>query len=247
MNAKLDNIFRFRDNEKFKFFVKIYTYIVFAYLLVCVGFIFARLGVETINNISSETVSTVMNFILIPLLFLLSFFRKNDYLFILAELFTILADMFLMLDAAGKGISRDIGFTFFFVVQTVYAVYFYIRDENKKRQLIINIIRPILMFILFLVVFFGIKDKIKYKTFMGAFYIINLLMNLVCAIILKDKILIFSFGIFIVSDIFIGTRMFVPRKTPYYVITDKLNHLPYLLSQVGLAFNKFNNNYSRKK
>jgi len=240
MNAKLDHLFRFRDNEKFKVFVKYYTYVVLTYIVVCFGFIFSRFFVETINNHSSEMVSSVLNFISVPLILLLSFFRKNDYLFILAEFFTIFADMCMMLK-----LNRPVGFAFFLIVQLIFALYFYIRDANKRRKLIIMIIRPILMALTMLIIYLVPKLKFNPITVLGALYLENLFINLACAIIAKDKILIIGFAVYALSDTLIATRQFIKSTTNYWKITDKINHLPYLVSQVVLAFNKFNNDYVR--
>lgn len=227
----LDKKFKFRDTEKFKTFNKVFLAIV----ILCFVAVMALVCIYPKDKVR------LFVFLMLPLLTLFSFFRKNDYLFILAEIVTIIADIFLILLK-----KVDIGFPIYLVVQLIYGTYFYFRDPNKYRRITVAIIRPYLMAIAVLAAYVLLQNKFSLKMAFGVMYFVNILVNVLYAIILKDPLLIVGFIIFAVSDLFIGLSMIV-TKGPVIDLLNKFNlvYFLYLISQLVLVFNKRNNNYQR--
>jgi len=243
MNTKLDSLFKFRDGEKFKKFVKVFTVLVLLYTLVILGLTcWASIGTNFLNK--PFTLHKAFPFSVIPLLLVLSFFKKNDYLFLLAEAITVVADIFLMVIG-----NRPVGFPIYIFVQLTYALYFYIRDPNKKRQLVTLILRVVLSGIAILTLFFVKKSLFNPTNVFGVIYFMNILLNVVCAIYVKDPILIIGFTIFMISDAFIALGILVPKASTAKKILNKFNfvHFFYLISQPILVFNRVKNNYNCKK
>jgi len=230
---KLDNLFKFRDDSKFKIATKIFGVITLVCSLAVLILICVKGGGKEAKNFTRPYV-----FSLIPMLFIFSFLRKNDYLFLLAELITIIADIFMIL--LGNVV---VGSAFYFLVQLIYGAYFYFRDTNKKRSLIIVLVRAAAM-IISIFVLLGI-NKLNGKYSLMVIYGINLITNIVCAAIFKDPILIVGFAIFAFSDIFIGFGSLSTVKK----ILESFNavYFLYIISQIVLVFNKNNNNYFKNK
>ncbi len=228
MNPKLSKLFRFRDNYYFKFFEKIFIVLVFIYFLIAMSFICA-------GNSNAYVL-----FALIPLLFIASFFRKNDYLILLGEFITIAGDVALMIYH-----YEPVGFSIYIFVQLSYAAYFFFRDSNKNRQIIITIIRPIMMGLACLLAYLIMKNSFNLVMAFAVMYFVNLLTNIVCAIILKDKLLIIAFTIFALSDLIIGMNMLLPDGNVFKNFLNSFNflHFLYLPSQVIIMLNKNKNNY----
>jgi len=232
MTEKLDNLLKFRDNDKFKKFSKVFSIFVVICAFAALVLVIVLGGGKTAKDKTRPYV-----FALIPLIFAASFCRKNDYLFLLAEFVTIIADIFMIL--LGKVVP---GSAIYFLVQIIYGAYFYFRDENKKRSLIILISRVAAMLICIFVLL--IINKLNAKYSLMTIYGANLIINIIYACIFKDPILIVGFSVFAVSDIFIalGGVSFIDK------ILGSFNavYFLYIISQVVLLFNTHNNVYSKE-
>lgn len=227
---KLDKTFAFRDNPKFKIFNKVFTILVLLYTLSVIGLMFFKINID------------IMIFMVIPLLLLVSFFRKNDYLFIIAEIITVIADFTLILYH-----KENIGFPIYILVQLTYAVYFYFRDKNRVRQITVTILRPFLMGIAVLAAYVIMQNNFNLVMAWAVMYYINLLTNIVCAIMVKDPLLIVGFALFAISDLIIGFNLILPSSNPLRQFLSSFNflHFFYLISQTILIFNRVNNDYQR--
>jgi len=238
MNKKLDQLFSFRDNETFQKGIKITGYVLIGLSAILLGFICGY----------SKDIMRPYVFAFIPLLLVFSFLRKNDYVYMLAEFFTIIADMFLILQIKIGNVSvMTLGMPFYIIVQLLYATYFYFRDENKKRQLILIITRAVLSIIGAVVMV--VAKKTDPKFILGAIYYVNILINIACAAITKDPILIVGFAIFAISDAFIGLSLFVKSTSSLGKFLASFNfvYFFYIISQTILVFNNHRNNYICKK
>lgn len=230
---KLDNFLRFRDNEKFKLFNKVFTIIVMMCFVATMVLVVYFGGTKEGKNSSRPYV-----FAMLPLLLLVSFFRKNDYLFIVAEFVTIIADIFLILLG-----NINVGFPIYLIVQLVYATYFFFRDTNTKRKLTIVIFRFALMLIAAVVMIIVGKRNVKF--IVGGMYYINIIINLIYTVIFKDSIQIIGFAIFLISDTFIALGILAKDGSTLAKTLAMFNfvYFTYLISQVILIFNKHNNAY----
>lgn len=232
MNKKLDKLFSFRDKADFKGYTKGFIAATMAYFLVTIGFICRGQSID------------IMMFMVIPLLLICSFLKKNDYLFIVAEIFTVAADIALMIFH-----YEPVGFSIYLFVQLIYGLYFFVRDTNKKRQIIISIVRPILMILGAVAAYLIMKDKFNFVLCMAVIYFVNLLINIVCAATLKDYLLLIGFTLFALSDLVIGMNMLLPETNAFRKFLNSFNfmHFFYLISQVLLMFNTHNNTYLDSK
>lgn len=223
-NYKLDQALNFRNNYYYKIVNKILTGIVLVLSLVLLVFI----------SVSSKDSMRPYVFSLIPILFFISFNRKNDYLILIAQLVTVIADVFMILLK-----NLTVGILIYLLVQLIYATYFYFRDENKKRRLIFIIVRVTLMLITPLILL--AVNKLDVKTTFAIIYFINILTNLAYAIVFKDPILIAGFAIFAISDLFIGlgSVAFIKKILEHFNAV----YFFYVISQVLIVFNTHNNNY----
>lgn len=231
MNKKLDQIFSFRDEKVSKTITKVLMGVLLACSLAVLILILVFGGGKDGKDASRPYV-----FSIIPLILAFSLFKKNDYMFLLAEFVTIIADIFMILLK-----NLNVGILIYLVVQLIYAVYFYFRDESKKRSLIMIIVRVALMLIIPFILL-GI-NKLTARNAFAFIYFINILVNIAYAIIFKDPILIVGFAIFAVSDLFIGLDML---KVSFATkILEKFNavYFLYIISQVVLVFNTYNANY----
>lgn len=232
MNQKLDALFKFREDEKFKKFSKIFSVVILVLSLAALILVIYLGG-------KGKDQSRPYVFALLPLILLASFFRKNDYLFLVAEFLTIIADIFLILLK-----KIDVGFPIYLLVQLTYAVFFFFKDENRTRQKIITIFRVTLMLIA--VVVLAIMKKSSMKLDFGAMYFINIIINAICAIFLKDPVLIVGFSIFMLSDAFIGLSMAKINAVDKFLGAFNFVYFTYIISQCILLFNRLNNNYSKE-
>jgi len=227
---KINDLLKFRDSKKFKIALYIFIGLVGIYFL----YIYINVWMNNSNSL--------MMFSLIPIFFLISFLKKNDPIFLLAELITIGGDVALMLNH-----KDEIGFPIYIFVQIAYAMYFYFRDENIKRKKIIIILRVGLSLLSICIGFIVLKDNFKFTTATAIIYFLNILINLAYAIIFKDPILIVGFALFVISDAVIGLNIVVPESSAFGKFLGSHNwiHVFYLPSQAVLIFNKTNNDYSK--
>lgn len=225
----LDNLFKFRDNPKVKKFTDVLLVLLFAYVI------------GSLIYFVVDKQNQIMTFAAVVGFFLVSFLRKNDYLFLLAELFTIVADFFMMVYRV-----RIAGFSFFLVVQIIYAFYFYFRDTNRTRRNILLFIRPFVMAVVVIVVYLIAQNNFNSQTFVAMLYYPNIIMNLICAICLKDAQLVFGFLFFALSDLCIGLKAVVSKTAYKYISKAQLVAILYAISQIILMLNRHKNDYSAK-
>ena len=141
--------------------------------------------------------------------------RKHE-IFIFALLMTIGADTCLSYLSPQ---NFEGGITFFVITQLVYAVYFAVFDENKKREYIIIAFRAFFMVLLSIVAFIVLKDTPNYDSMAYVIcfvmlYVPNLVCNLITAFLLNNKLMGIGFTLFLLCDTFIGLNVIFTSIMP---------------------------------
>lgn len=156
---------------------------------------------------SYKFVSCCLKMAAVVLFPVVSLLLKQNEIFVGALLATIGADTFLSylskVQPKGSTFNATIyGMAFFLAVQIIFAIYFYVTSKNKKQQLYIVLARAILM------VVFGclamLMPRQEAKVYIMAVYIPNIVLNIVCAGLKKNYLMMAAFIVYTVSDLFVG-------------------------------------------
>ena len=170
-------------------------------------FVFAEicLWVAVLNT--SGRVNEYLSFssVLLAFLFALLFigFKYKKYLTQFALLFTVVADVFLILI---HPINQAVAMTAFSAVQILYLLRILFETNNKKINLINLTIRAVLIVIVEIITIIVVKDNLDYVSIISMFYYVNLILNLVFAFVNFKKSPLLALGLvfFLLCDTFVG-------------------------------------------
>ena len=150
-----------------------------------------------------EFASVVVAF-LFSLIFLS--FKHNKYLTQLGLLFTVIADIFLVVISNRV---QSIAMTSFSIVQILYFVQLLLNSDSKLQNKLNIIIRGVLIIVVEIVAIIILKEKVDYVSLISMFYYVNLIMNMIFAFIQVKKDCLFAIGLllFLLCDTFVGFQM----------------------------------------
>lgn len=146
--------------------------------------------------------------VVVAFLFSLIFlnFKRNKYLTQLGLLFTVVADVFLVLIEPR---NQAIAMTSFSLTQIFYF-FNILQQSNSKAQNRINIILRIIFIIAVeIVALIVLKDNADYVSLIAMFYYTNLILNMVFAFVQFKINKLFAVGLllFLLCDTFVGFQM----------------------------------------
>ncbi len=143
------------------------------------------------------------SFISVLLCFLYSalFIKKGDKFIILALLFTVGADFFLVV---ANPVNRLFGMLFFMVAQTLYAIKLH---KNKKSKIFL-VLRISAIFIAETITVFILKENTDLLAVVSIYYYVNLLINIVHSFSnwKKDKLFPIGLVLLFLCDTIIGLQ-----------------------------------------
>lgn len=185
-------------------------------------------------------VSCCLKIAAVVILPIVAFLLKKNEIFIAALLATIGADMFLSyLRLLNKDLNSKVpGYAFFLAVQIILAIYLYVVSKNKKPQLIATIVRVALMIILPLLAKFVLKSNDP-AIYIMAVYIANIILNIICAGLNKNYLMMAGIIVYLISDVFVGLPVLVKSVSfPF-----SFSWLLYLPANVILIFSENTGSY----
>lgn len=135
---------------------------------------------------------------------------KKHYIFlIIAFIFTVIADYFLVIrfQETGDIFDQSAGVTTFIVTQTFYFLFLLFSCDNRKVKIANILTRIVLSIIVLIVAIIVLKEKLNYLVVVSLIYFSFLIINVIFAFIQHKKTgLIFAIGLvfFMLCDILIG-------------------------------------------
>lgn len=171
---------------------------------------------------------------------------KYNYLCLIAFIFTLIADFFLVVN--GKSEYKGVAMTSFLFVQFMYATYIYLTIENKKNMKVGITLRLSLTFVAVLATILVLKSNVDYLSIVSIIYFANLICNIIdCIINIRTmRLLLTALVLFMLCDVVTGLSV---ADGLYFVIPatsllSKIIYLPfnliwffYVPSQVLIALN----------
>lgn len=129
-------------------------------------------------------------------------FFKKEYLIPTALLFTLIADLFLVLIGAAE--VRVYGMFFFMIVQFIYGYYLLINDKDHLKISII--IRLVINVILITAGILVLKDNTDFLSMFSVIYLANIISNIIaCFLNLKKYyLLLIGLFLFLLCDVYTG-------------------------------------------
>lgn len=185
-------------------------------------------------------VSCWLKIIAIVLLPISAFLLKKNEIFVAGLIATIGADTFLSyLRLLNKNLNSKVpGYAFFLAVQIILAIYLYVISKNKKQQLIATAVRVVLMIILPILAKFVLKSNDP-AIYIMAVYIANIVLNIICAGLNKNYLMMVGFIVYLISDVFVGLPVLVKSVSfPF-----SFSWLLYLPANVILIFSEKTGSY----
>jgi len=214
------------------------------YLFICV-FLAIELALSICLQLAVLGLSSILSYLSITLCFLFAFCffkRDKDYLFtLLAILFTLIADVFLVLCSPQKQLAGMIAFLF---TQTFYAIKLLFAKQRNLTKIIFTAIRVFASCIMALVAKFVLKNNCDALAIVSVVYYANLLLNVIHAFICRKWLFAFGLILFALCDICIGLQIMangylpIPSDSILIKILYPGFNLPwvfYLPSQVAIA------------
>lgn len=154
------------------------------------------------------TLNTVLSFLSVVLACAFTgflFTRTKDYLFTqIALVFTVLADLFLVVIADAK--YRSVAMVFFSVTQICYFLRIYFNQTSAKEKRLHIILRTAIVITALVLTVIVLKDKTDFLSLISLFYYANLIMNIVFAFTQSHLSLVLPIGLLLFSlcDLFVG-------------------------------------------
>jgi hypothetical protein len=140
--------------------------------------------------------------------FALCFIKKDIGVLLLISglLFTVCADIFLVLPQDLQYKQQVAGMVFFSVTQLVYFAYLFWKTESKKMRIAHSIIRGTAVVIAEIVMLIVLGKNTDVLSVLSLFYIANLAVSVVFAYMQGKKSLLFAIGLtlFLCCDLFVG-------------------------------------------
>lgn len=159
--------------------------------------------------IKPTNITHYLSFITIILCFGFSFFafsvKEKSYLTHLALLFTVIADIFLVLVRPQIQTFAMVSFS---IVQMFYFARILLENNNKKINIINIIIRISLIIIALIVTAIILKNKTDFLSIISVFYYINLILNCIFSFLNKNTSILLKLGLlfFLFCDTFVGLQ-----------------------------------------
>ena len=160
-------------------------------------------------DLDSTTLSTCCFFsIAFAFTFAISFLKKDLGVGFLLEglLFTLCADVFLVLPKKLTYNNQVAGMALFSLVQLFYFAYLFFKTKNKKMRLVHGIVRGAAVVIAEVAMVIVLKKNTDFLSVLSLFYIANLFVSVVFAYAQGKKELLFAIGLtlFLCCDLFVG-------------------------------------------
>lgn len=169
-------------------------------------FIFLELILGIFVQTTSGILNTIVSYLAIFLSFIYSLMiylknKSNTYI-TLGLLFTLFADIFLVILNPIKQLPAMICFN---ITQIMYSIRIF-KDQNKKEQIIHLIIKSTICIISIILTIFVLKEKTDLLSIVSIIYYANLITNIIFSFIKENKNLLFSIGLilFACCDAIIG-------------------------------------------
>ena len=151
-------------------------------------------------------------------------FKKGQYITQLALLFTVIADVFLVL---ARPQNQSVAMTSFSITQVLYFTKLLKETESKKVRLSNLITRIVAIVVIEVTTLFVLGEKADFVSLISMFYFINLILNMIFAFVNFKKNPLFAIGLllFMFCDIFIGLQcaigvyIDIPSTSIIYKIT----------------------------
>lgn len=167
-------------------------------------FIIIELSLTVLVQLTSGVFNTIVSFSAVVCAFLYSLlnYSKKNILIVIGLLTTVCADIFLVVVDPMK---QNLAMCFFSITQICYLIYIY-NSQNKLQQKIHIIIRTITVVISLLATIIVLKDNTDFLSLISLFYYANLVVNIICAFVVKNKniLLIIGLILFACCDFVIG-------------------------------------------
>ncbi len=154
-------------------------------------------------------VVTVFQFISVAFAFSFSLqfvsIKEKQYFIQIAMLFTVMADIFLVLV---KPQNQVLAMCFFSVTQITYFLALYIKEHRKKVRLLNLILRLLATILVIVVAVIVLKEKFDFLSVISLFYFVNLVFNVVFAFFRFKKNSLMAIGLllFMFCDVFVGLQ-----------------------------------------
>ncbi len=181
--------------------------------IIFIIFILAQLVLYYFTLFVGGKIGNTASFIIVALSFLYSLlfldFKHLKFITQVALLFTMFADVYLVLLLPQTERTRSIAMTFFTVTQIAYYIRILQEQSNKKINAVNTVLRICLTILIVLVTILVIKDKTNYLAIISVIYYANLFINLVFAFINVKKSPLVAIGLllFMLCDTIIGLQV----------------------------------------
>lgn len=175
-------------------------------------FIIIQLLLQVLIQITSDYFNTIVSYLAVIDCFLYGvlfiYKDRNVYLMIAGLLFTLFADLFLVVIEPMLQIPAMICFS---IVQILYFIYIYLNQSFKKHKKFHLLVRLVLIIIIMLMTIIVLKNKTDFLSLISVFYYVNLIVNIIFSFITNNKNIIFSIGLILFSlcDLLIGLNVLV--------------------------------------
>ena len=156
--------------------------------------------------------------IVLAFVFALGFLKKDLGVGLLLEglLFSVCADVFLVLPLKYAYKNQILGVSFLSVVQIIYFLYFFFKTESEESRIVHGFARGIVILVAELLTILILKGKTDALAILGAFYMANLLVSIVLAYMQGKKSLVFAIALTLLlcSGVFAGLSTAVSSYFP---------------------------------
>lgn len=131
------------------------------------------------------------------------FLKKDSFLTQLGLVFTVFADLFLVVITPMLQIPAMICFS---ITQICYFLRLYLNEKSKKENLIHIITRITTSILIIILTIIILKEKTDFLSILSTFYYTNLILNIIFAFRKTNKSILFSIGLLLFSlcDLQIG-------------------------------------------
>ncbi len=175
--------------------------------IITVFFIIIELIFGVLVQITSGTINVAVSYLVVLLSLLYSVLLINkskfSYLMIFGLLFTVFADLFLVVINPMMRIPAMFCFS---ITQLMYFLYIYENQNNKLIKKYHLIVRLLLAFFMLIITIIVLKDKVDLLSMISIFYYTNLIVNIIYSFFMNQKNYIFLLGLilFALCDLCVG-------------------------------------------
>ena len=177
-------------------------------------FVLIELVLAILVQLTNGTLNTIVSFssVVLAFIFALLNYNNNNKLIIIGLFTTVCADIFLVVV---DPIKQNLAMCFFSITQICYFIYIY-NNQNIKQQKINILIRTITIILILCLTIIILKDNVDFLSLISVFYYINLVINIICSFIVKNKNIYLSIGLilFACCDLSIGLSIMSDAYLP---------------------------------